>query len=171
MCSWPELWLRWVQFGVMSPVFRTHCEAECSCQPWEYMVDDVYEAAITAAFQLREQLMPYIYTAAHEAYATGVTINHPVYYDHPEHDEAYSEAQRQSYLFGPSALVAAIVSWVTAYPVAKPTMSALTGPCWGDSSRKQQQRGTPHRTHSLDPSVSRPLRRHRARVCCYSWLL
>ena len=20
MCSWPELWLRWIQFGVMSPV-------------------------------------------------------------------------------------------------------------------------------------------------------
>eukprot|EP01052_Picozoa_sp_SAG31_P049777 SAG31_NODE_11061_length_1070_cov_1.268795_1_plen_356_part_11 len=66
MCSWPELWLRWVQFGVMSPVYRTHCEHACSCQPWDYMVDDVYEAAITAAFQLREQLMPYIYTAAHE---------------------------------------------------------------------------------------------------------
>ena len=33
-------------------------------------------------------------------------------------------------------------------------MSALTGPCRGDSSRKQQQRGTPHRTHSLDSPVS-----------------
>ena len=110
MCSWPELWLRWIQFGVFSPVFRTHCNDGCSCQPWDFMVDGTYEAAITAAFQLREQLMPYIYTAAHEAYATGVAINHPVYYDHPEHDEAYSEAQRQSYLFGPSVLVAAIVS-------------------------------------------------------------
>jgi hypothetical protein len=108
MCSWPELWLRWVQFGVMSPVFRTHCDAECSCQPWDYMVDEVYETAITAAFQLREELMPYIYTAAHEAYTTGITISHPVYYDYPEYDEAYSE--KQSYLFGPSMLVAAIVT-------------------------------------------------------------
>ena len=79
------------------------------------------EAAITAAFQLREQLMPYIYTAAQEAYATGVTINHPVYYDHPEHDEAYSEAQRQSYLFGPSVLVAAIVSRVIASAYVSPS--------------------------------------------------
>ena len=60
MCSWPELWLRWVQFGVFSPVFRTHCEALCSCQPWDYMVDPVYTSAITSAFQLREALMPYV---------------------------------------------------------------------------------------------------------------
>lgn len=135
MCSWPELWLRWVQFGVFSPVFRTHCEAFCSCQPWDYMVDPVYTSAITSAFQLREALMPYvmlytrhrnrqfaktisrllysicscccfldemtdiilpshpppptrgpyryIYTAAHEAYRTGIAINHPLYYDAP----------------------------------------------------------------------------------------
>eukprot|EP01043_Picozoa_sp_COSAG02_P015320 COSAG02_NODE_651_length_18910_cov_12.561639_2_plen_138_part_00 len=97
-----------VQFGVMSPVFRTHCDAECSCQPWDYMVDETYSHAITTAFQLRDMLMPYIYTAAYEAYTSGITINHPVYYDFPEEDEAYND--KQSYLFGPSVLVAAIVS-------------------------------------------------------------
>ena len=108
MCSWPELWLRWVQYGVFSPVFRTHCEAECSCQPWDYMVDNIYEDAITAAFQRREMLMPYIYTAAHSAYRTGVAINHPVYYVASEHDEAYALENRQSYFFGGDILVGAI---------------------------------------------------------------
>jgi alpha-glucosidase (family GH31 glycosyl hydrolase) len=108
MCSWPELWLRWAQFGVMSPVFRTHCNDGCSCQPWDFMVDATYEVAITAAYRLREQLMPYIYTAAYEAFTSGVTINHPLYYDWPDHDEAYNE--NQSYFFGSSVLVAPIVS-------------------------------------------------------------
>lgn len=51
---------------------------------------------------------PYIYTSAHEAYTTGITINHPVYYDYAMYDEAFSETQLQSYFFGPSVLVAAI---------------------------------------------------------------
>jgi alpha-glucosidase (family GH31 glycosyl hydrolase) len=89
-------------------VFRTHCEAECSCQPWDYMSDDVYEAAITAAFQLRNELMPYIYTAAYEAYRTGITINRGIYFDAADYPQAYSEEHRQTYLFGSSMLVAAI---------------------------------------------------------------
>jgi alpha-glucosidase (family GH31 glycosyl hydrolase) len=77
MCSWPELWLRWVQFGVFSPVFRTHCESVCSCFPWDYMVDETYTAAITAAYLLRGRLQPYIYTAAFVAFQTGTVLFSP----------------------------------------------------------------------------------------------
>jgi hypothetical protein len=38
----------------------------------------------------------------------GITINHPVYYDAPEHDEAYTLSQQQTYMFGGSMLVAAL---------------------------------------------------------------
>merc|ERR1711966_477287 len=63
MCSWPELWLRWIQWGVFSPVFRTHCNDNCDCEPWVYMVDETYTQGIQTAFQLRDALLPYIYTA------------------------------------------------------------------------------------------------------------
>ena len=41
------------------------------------------------AILLRYSLVPYIYTAAHNAYETGISIVHPMYYDDPEGPEAY----------------------------------------------------------------------------------
>ena len=122
MCSWPELWLRWVQFGVFSPVFRTHCEATCSCQPWTYMVDKVYTAAITRALQLRDALLPYLYTAAHAAACTGVTISHPLYYNHAAVEEAYKHGDQ--YYFGPDMMVAPVITPGTS---GTPGMSGAPG--------------------------------------------
>ena len=121
MCSWPELWTRWLQWGVFSPVFRTHCGHSCRCEPWFYMVDATYTQAITEALQLRNALVPYIYSAAYEATQTGITISHPLYYDWPEHHMAYE--MREQYLFGPSMMVAALVQ--AADPATNLTTRAL----------------------------------------------
>ena len=110
MCSWPELWLRWVQWGLFSPIFRTHCEAVCRCEPWYYMVDDTYTKAITAAFQLRNRLVPYIYTAAANAYDTGHAISRPMYWETPAEDAAYSEEFKLQYYFGSANIIVAAIA-------------------------------------------------------------
>jgi len=50
------------------------------------------------AFHLRKALLPYIYTAAREAYDTGISLCRPMYYDNPHADEAYEF--KGQYMFG-----------------------------------------------------------------------
>lgn len=132
---WPtaELWIRWVQFGVFSPSFRTHCAKEGACEPWDFAQQPVW----TAAFQLRNALMPYVYSASYAAYFTGVSIAHPLYYDYPEDEESYVFAEQ--YLFGDAMLVAPVVDlkevpkaiWLPSgawYPWCQHANSPLIGP-------------------------------------------
>jgi alpha-glucosidase len=113
----PELYTRWIQFGVFSPVLRTHTTKNPSSERriWAYPVDDFHR--MRDAFLLRYALMPYLYTSARETYETGVSICHPLYYDYPESGEAYTSTGE--YLFGDQMLVAPVVS-----PVSRDSMLA-----------------------------------------------
>jgi alpha-glucosidase (family GH31 glycosyl hydrolase) len=102
----PELYARWMQLGVFSPVLRTHSAKEASLhkEPWHF--GPPYGDAIFAAIRLRYQLAPYIYAAARAAFDTGVSIVRPMYYHWPEHEEAY--AYPGQYMFGDDILVAPV---------------------------------------------------------------
>ena len=102
----PELYARWMQLGVFSPVLRTHSAKEASLhkEPWHF--GPPYGDAIFAAIRLRYQLAPYIYAAARVAFDTGVSIVRPMYYHWPEHEEAY--AYPGQYMFGDDILVAPV---------------------------------------------------------------
>ena len=73
--------LRWIQFGVFSPILRTHCEPSCDRYIWHYTE---HFDSMRAALRLRDALVPLIYTAAVEAYRTGVSLLRPMYYGWPE---------------------------------------------------------------------------------------
>src|SRR5690242_821142 len=85
----PELFTRWIQFGVFSPILRTHTtkNPESERRIWAY--PEPYSDIMRDAYRLRYSLIPYIYTAAREAYDTGISMLHPMYYDYPEAPEAY----------------------------------------------------------------------------------
>ncbi len=104
--SFPELYTRWVQFGVFSPILRTHCTKDPTIERriWAYPLENFY--AMRDAFHFRYALIPYIYTAAREAYDTGISICRPMYYDYPKAQEAY-QFQNQ-YMFGNDMLVAPV---------------------------------------------------------------
>jgi hypothetical protein len=103
----PELYARWVQFGALSPCLRLHAtkDARAERRPWKYP-DEVYRAA-RAAFHLRYQLVPYIYTMARVASDTSVSLCRPMYYEHSEEEAAY--AARDQYYFGEQVIAAPIV--------------------------------------------------------------
>jgi alpha-glucosidase (family GH31 glycosyl hydrolase) len=61
------------------------------------------------AMVLRNSLAPYIYTAARQHYDLGVSLLRPLYWEHPEDDQAYNWADTQ-YYFGDSVLVAPIAT-------------------------------------------------------------
>jgi len=109
-----ELYLRWIQYGVFSPIFRTHGTrlAENIKRMWHYKPE--YFKAMRVAMQLRSKMLPYIYTAARIAHDTGESICAPLYYDHPTLEQAYKF--KTQYKFGPDMFVAPVVA-----PVDKDT--------------------------------------------------
>lgn len=101
----PELVLRWIQFGVFTPIFRSHATSDSRIERriWKFSnFPDMLQAV-----RLRYSLFPYIYTMARETYDTGVSICRPLYYEYPDNEEAYSF--EEEYFFGNDILVAPIV--------------------------------------------------------------
>ncbi|MCQ2158879.1 MAG: DUF5110 domain-containing protein [Bacteroidales bacterium] len=101
----PELFTRWMQFGVFTPIFKTYsCDGQAlERKLWAYPSHLKY---LKAAVELRYDLIPYIYSAAREAYDTGVSICRPMYYSNPEDTKAYSYDEQ--YFFGPDIIATAL---------------------------------------------------------------
>jgi alpha-D-xyloside xylohydrolase len=98
----PELFVRWAQFGLLSPLSRLH--GTTTRLPWEY--GDAALAAFLDAVRLRYRLLPYIYSAAVEAAETGQPIMRALALEYP-HDPALATLDLE-YLFGSDLLVAPI---------------------------------------------------------------
>jgi len=98
-----ELYTRWVQFGVFSPIMRLHSTKDefMDRTPWGHG-KDVFE--ITKDYmKLRHKLIPYIYTMNWQSHQTGVSLIRPMYYHHKT-EEAYSVPDQ--YYFGSEIVVA-----------------------------------------------------------------
>lgn len=108
----PELYTRWIQFGIFSPILRTHTtkNAESERRIWAY--PEPYSDIMRTDFQLRYAMEPYIYTEGRRTYDTGVAFLRPLYYDSPDAPEAYTA--KGEYLFGQNMLVAPVVQPVDA---------------------------------------------------------
>ncbi len=93
-----ELVMRWVQFGVFSPILRLHSSASPfnSKEPWRF--NPVAEAGMKASLTLRHRLIPYLYTMNRYASRDGLPLVRPMYYHHAEQPGAY-EVPNQ-YYFG-----------------------------------------------------------------------
>ena len=102
----PEIYLRWMQYGVFTPIFRTHATNWPGIERriWKY---DNFPLLLETV-RLRYALMPYIYTACRQAYDTGVSLCRPLYYDYPEENNAY--LYEDEYMFGDDMLVAPVVT-------------------------------------------------------------
>ena len=100
----PELYLRWLQFGAYTPIFRTHAlkDSKIERRIWKYP----NFTQLREAVRQRYRLFPYLYTAARETYDTGVGMNRPLYYEWPEEGKAYQ--YEDEFLFGADMLVAPI---------------------------------------------------------------
>lgn len=102
----PELYTRWLQYGVFTPIFKTHSTKDPRIERYPWLFPEQM-FVMRDAIRLRYTLAPYIYNAARENYDTGVSMCRPMYYDYPEADEAY--ASPEQYLFGNDILATAVV--------------------------------------------------------------
>lgn len=105
-----DLYARWFQFGVFSPLVRLHSAYENPedgnvRMPWTYGrrgTDLVREYA-----QLRHRLIPYVYSYCRTATDSALPLVRPLYLEYPRLGEAY--ARTDEYFFGKEILVAPIV--------------------------------------------------------------
>jgi alpha-glucosidase (family GH31 glycosyl hydrolase) len=83
-----ELYTRWLQFGVFSPIMRLHSTKDpyLDRRPWGHGAE-VFEIA-KRYMQLRHQLISYFYTHSYQATKTALSLIRPMYYQQ-QHVENY----------------------------------------------------------------------------------
>ncbi|HBO37485.1 MAG TPA: alpha-glucosidase [Pasteurellaceae bacterium] len=102
----PELFVRWVQNGVMHPRFTIHSwnDDKTVNEPWMYPeVTDIIRDTI----KLRYKLMPYLYNVLWQAHNELEPMLRPTFLDH-EHDP-HTRLESDDYLLGKDILVASVV--------------------------------------------------------------
>ncbi|MCR5031789.1 MAG: glycoside hydrolase family 31 protein [Lachnospiraceae bacterium] len=101
-----ERLIRWIQYGVFSPIMRLHSSSSpfFNKEPWN--LEEPYRSVMGSFLRLRHQLIPYIYTMLEKASREGMPLIRPMYYLCPE--DARSYEVKNEYGFGDSLLVGAI---------------------------------------------------------------
>ncbi|SFN07168.1 alpha-glucosidase [Izhakiella capsodis] len=101
-----ELFVRWVQNGVMHPRFTIHSwnDDKTVNEPWMYpsVID-----SIRSAIQLRYRIMPYLYTLLWQAHSDDEPILRPTFLDHQYDEQTFAECDE--FLLGRDLLVASVV--------------------------------------------------------------
>ena len=107
-----ELYLRWVQLGVFSPVMRLHSTNNefAGKEPWNY--SGPVEKIAKDALRLRHKLLPYIYTMNYRTHMDCRAICEPMYYAYPEDESAYN--CKNEFFFGTEMIVAPITEHTSA---------------------------------------------------------
>ncbi|MEU8706485.1 TIM-barrel domain-containing protein [Streptomyces sp. NPDC048565] len=105
--NWPVAW------SSLSPIWRPHTTASTKdhgkkASRWPLDQSAQAQADFAKYGQLRYSLMPYIYTLAHQAAATGMPMARAMVIDYQDRSQAYSHDLQ--YLWGPSLLVAPLTS-------------------------------------------------------------
>lgn len=99
----PELYIRWMQYAVFTPVFRPHSNPDVPAEPvlWEKEVQDIIKPWV----DLRYQMIPYNYTLGWEAMTTGMPMARPLFTEFQ-----LPETIEDQYLWGDALMVAPVLN-------------------------------------------------------------
>ena len=105
--QYQELYVRWMQYGLFCPVFRSH-GADAPREIWQFgkKGEPVYDA-IEKQIRLRYRLLPYLYSTAWQVTSNNDSYLRPLFADFA-HDKAVWD-MTDEFLFGRSILAAPIV--------------------------------------------------------------
>src|SRR3954453_3575234 len=113
-----ELFLRWMQYGTLTPFCRNHSEIG-NVDQYAWTWGDVVTDLVREAIRLRYRLLPYLYAAFLASAETGAPVQRPLVFDH-QYDPAVRDLDDE-YLLGADLLVAPVfVAGATARPVSLP---------------------------------------------------
>lgn len=101
--DYPELFVRWFEWGAFQPVMRAHGERNHN-EVWSY--GSQAEPILEKYLRLRYQLLPYTYSLAYGSYQTGAPFMRALFMDFP--DDPNVADIPDEYMFGPALLVAPV---------------------------------------------------------------
>jgi alpha-D-xyloside xylohydrolase len=101
--DYPELFVRWFEWGSFQPVMRAHGDRMHN-EVWSY--GRQAEPILAKYLKLRYQLLPYAYSAAWQSYQTGAPYMRALFMDFPEDPRAANIPDE--YMYGPAFLVAPV---------------------------------------------------------------
>ena len=98
-----EMYTRWVQLGVFSPILRLHSTNNdlSGKEPWNYCKQA--ETIVSDFMRLRHSLIPYIYSMNYRSHKEGRGLCEPIYYIAPEEKDAYN--YKNAFMFGSELFV------------------------------------------------------------------
>jgi alpha-glucosidase (family GH31 glycosyl hydrolase) len=103
----PELYIRWVQFGMFSPVAMVFgMDHPGYKEPWSYGGDALRN--FKKYDSLRYQLLPYIYSNAYQMYKTGAPLMRALVFDYQ--DDGYVYVIGDQYLLGQHLMVCPVTT-------------------------------------------------------------
>ncbi len=149
----PEMYTRWLQYGVFTPIFKTHCTTSDKLERRFWAFPDHYEI-MKEALELRYALTPYIYDAARQTYDTGVSMTRPLYYYYPEEEKAYE--WNEEFMFGDNILAAVLCCPMDpATGLTERKMWFPAGNDWYDMAHRKVVRGGTVKTlyYSIDENA------------------
>jgi alpha-D-xyloside xylohydrolase len=101
--DYPELFVRWFEWGAFQPVMRAHGERKHN-EVWAY--GKQAELILEKYLRLRYQLLPYTYSLAYATYQTGAPFMRALFMDFPNDPNVVNIPDE--YMFGPALLVAPV---------------------------------------------------------------
>lgn len=101
--DYPELFVRWFEWGAFQPVMRAHGERNHN-EVWAY--GKQAEPILDKYLKLRYHLLPYTYSIAHRSYQTGAPYMRALFMDFPS-DPKVTDIPDE-YMYGPAFLVAPV---------------------------------------------------------------
>lgn len=103
-----ELYARWVQYGLYSPIMRLHSTSNefMGKEPWKH--EYAAEQIAVKALRERHALIPYLYSMNYRTHKDSLALCEPMYYAYPEEENAYTV--KNQYFFGSELMVAPITS-------------------------------------------------------------
>ena len=102
-----ELYVRWMQYGLFCPVFRSH-GADAPREIWQFgkKGEPVYDA-IEKMIRLRYRLLPYLYSTAWQVTSNNDSYLRPLFADFAQDKKVWN--MTDEFMFGRSILAAPIV--------------------------------------------------------------
>ena len=149
--QYQELYVRWMQYGLFTPVFRSH-GADAPREIWQFgkKGEPVYDA-IEKMIRLRYRLIPYLYSTAWQVTSNNESYIRPLFSDFAADKRVWDMTDEM--MFGRSILAAPIVNPLyTEEQIIKE--DAMTG--WD----RKEVRGQKEEVRSVDWSQSKTVTKY-----------
>lgn len=100
----PQLYTRWLQYGVFQPIYRPHAQEDVPAEPVFW--DEKTKALAKKSIELRYKLLPYNYNLSFQNHIHGTPLMRPLFF---EDDSEQLKSEASTYFWGDDFLVAPIL--------------------------------------------------------------